>query len=369
MERTVVHLITGLSKGGAETMLYQVLKYRRNQELSYKVISLGGAHYYGDRMRELGYEVIELDFRKRPLGGFIRLCRELRGTDTLCCWMYHANFAGYLAGRIRGIKRIVWSIHQSNLDPSVNTARTLRINRYCARRSWKVSRILYTGEWARAAHEAVGYCHGKGVVVDNGCDCEEYRPDASAAESLRAELGIPSGKKIILSVTKNTPVKDIPTFFKAFGALHRKDSKVVAVMCGLDVEKENAPIVCLCREMGLKIGEDVFLLGMRHDVPRLLAGCDLHVLHSAGEAFPVTLTQAMACGCVCVTTDVGDARRILNNDACVVPPGKPETLAEKIREVLALPEETADVIRRGNRARVRENFDIREIVKQYEEVF
>lgn len=369
MERAIVHLITGLGKGGAETMLYQVLKYRQNQEFSYKVISLSGARYYREPMRELGYEVIELDFRRRPLSGFLRLCREIQDTDTLCCWMYHANFVGYLAGRMRGVKRIVWGVHQSNLDPSVNTARTLRINRYCAQKSGKVSKILYAGNLAREAHEAVGYCREKGVVVDNGCDCGEYRPDASAAESLREELGIPADKKIVLSVTKNTPVKDIPTFLKAFGALREKDGGVAAVMCGLDVEEENASIAGLCREAGLKIGKDVFLLGLRHDVPRLLAGCDLHVLHSAGEGFPVTLVQAMACGCLCVTTDVGDARRILNCDACVVPPGDADALAEKMAELLALPKNKAAAMRKENRERVRMEFDIREVVKAYEAQF
>ena len=29
----VVHLIIGLSKGGAETMLYQLLKYRASEEM------------------------------------------------------------------------------------------------------------------------------------------------------------------------------------------------------------------------------------------------------------------------------------------------------------------------------------------------
>lgn len=369
MSKTVVHLITGLGKGGAETMLYQVLKYRQNQEFSYKVISLGGAHYYEKPMRELGYEVIELDFRRRPLSGFIRLCRELRGMDTLCCWMYHANLVGYLAARRVGVDRIVWCIRHSDLNPAHNKARTLQINQICARWSKKVSAVVYNGNRARAVHDAAGYCREKGCVVDNGCDCEEYQPDAAAAQSLRKELNIPADKRIVLSVTKDTPIKDVPTFVKAFGTLHKQNGALAAVLCGLGVEVANEKVAALCREAGLEIGKDIFLLGMRHDVPRLLAACDLYVLHSAGEAFPNALLQAMACGCVCVTTDVGDAGRILNCDACVVPPGEPEALAEKIAELLALPKETADEIRRGNRARVRKRFDIREIVKQYEEMF
>lgn len=369
MERAIVHLITGLSKGGAETMLYQILKYRQNPELNYKVINLGGAHYYEGPMRELGYEVIELDFRRRPLSGFVRLCREIWGADTLCCWMYHANFAGYLAGRMSGVKRIVWGIRNSDLLPAHNEERTLRINLVCARWSKNVSLILYNGNRAREVHEALGYCHEKGLVVDNGCDCDEYRPDETAARSLRDELGIPDEKVIVLSLTKAVPMKDIPTFLKAFGVLHKQNGSLTAVLCGPDVEGENEMVAALCRDAELVIGKDVFLLGMRHDVPRLLAACDLNVMHSAGEAFPNKLLQAMACGCVCVTTDVGDSRRILNNDDCVVPTGDADALAEKMAELLALPEDQAEAMRRKNRERALTEFDIREIIKTYEAKF
>ncbi|MCH5259484.1 MAG: glycosyltransferase [Lachnospiraceae bacterium] len=367
--KQVVHLITGLAKGGAETMLYQVLKYRQNQEFNYRIISLGGGRYYEELIRELGYEVIELDFRRHPLSGFFRLCRELRGAHTLCCWMYHANLVGYLAAHRAGVDRVVWCIRHSDLSPAHNKARTLRINQICARLSKNVSAILYNGNRARTVHEAAGYCHEKGVIADNGCDCEEYRADGAAAQSLREELNIPAEKQVILSVTKDTPIKDIPTFIKAFGMLHRQNGGLVAVLCGAGVDADNARISALSLEAGLEIGKDIFLLGIRHDVSRLLAACDLYVLHSAGEAFPNALLQAMACGCVCVTTDVGDAKRILNSDVCVVPPGEPEALAKKITELLELPQETVDAIGCRNRARVQENFDIREIVKQYEKVF
>ena len=46
MAKQVVHLIASLGKGGAETMLYQVLRCRTREDLSYKVVSLGESHYY-----------------------------------------------------------------------------------------------------------------------------------------------------------------------------------------------------------------------------------------------------------------------------------------------------------------------------------
>lgn len=369
MPKRVTHLIVGLGKGGAETMLYQVLKYRPNPDLHHKVISFGAAHYYEDLIRQMGIPVVEVSLRKKPVSSLVRIFREIRGSDTLCCWMYHANLIGYYLGRLAGVKRIVWNIRHSNLDPAVNSATTLKINRWCAKRSTKVSAIAYNGQQACKVHEEIGYCSEKGITLDNGVDCAEFRPMPEAGASLRAEFGIRDNQQIILSVTKNHPIKDIPTFIQAFAMLQKDKPNTVAVMCGGGVDRNDKKISDLCQKNGLTIGEDIFLLGMRHDVPRLLAGCDLYVLHSAGEAFPNTLIQAMACGCLCVATDVGDVRRILSDDRRIAPAQDREKLCTVMEKNLTVLPDVRNAISNRNKDIVMQNFSIEKTVREYEKLF
>ncbi len=369
MPNRVTHLTVGLGKGGAETMLYQVLKYRTNSDLHYKVISLGESHYYEDLIRQMGIPVVEVSLHKKPVPSLVRIFREIKGSDTLCCWMYHANLIGYYLGKLAGVKRIVWNIRHSNLDPAVNSATTLKINRWCAKRSTKVSVIAYNGQQARKVHEEIGYCSEKGITLDNGVDCAEFRPMPDAGVSLRAELGISDNQQVLLAVTKNHPIKDIPTFIQAFALLHKEKSNTVAVMCGGGVERNDKKISDLCLKNGLTIGEDIFLLGMRHDVPRLMAGCDLYVLHSAGEAFPNTLIQAMACGCLCVATDVGDVRRILSDDRKIVPAQDSEKLCTIMESNLAVLPDVRNAISNRNKDIVMQNFSIEKTVMEYEKLF
>ena len=232
--------------------------------------------------------------------------------------MYHSNFIGYFLGKIAGVKKIIWCIRHSNLDPNVNTPATLKINKICAKLGKNVDFIAYNGEKAKLAHENVGYSSENGIVLDNGCDCEEYRFISEARQCLKDELGIPTDKKIVLSATKDHPIKDIPTFIKAISIAKTKAPDIVAVLCGSGVDGLNASITNICEENGLSVNKDIFLLGMRHDIPNLFSACDLYVLHSKGEAFPNVLIQAMACECLCISTDVGDAKRILNNDWFIV---------------------------------------------------
>ena len=369
MQKVITHLITGLGKGGAEAMLYQILKYRTDTNATHQVISFGASHYYEADIQKLGISIIELPLRRRPISSLSQLLRLLRRTDTLCCWMYHANFGGYPAAKLSKVPRIVWCIRHSNLDPTLNKKTTLFLNRICARWSKHVDAIAYNGESARQVHEAIGYASEKGCILDNGCDISEYAPNSGARADLCKILGIDCDNRIIFSATKDAPIKDVPTFLRAFGLLHRARPQTVAVLCGIGIEPGNKHLEAVCTDAGLQIGKDVFFLGLRHDMPRLLAACDLYVLHSLGEAFPNVLLQAMSCGCLCIATDVGDSRRILADDDCILPPGNTGALAKKMEAMLMLPEEDSQKRRIRNREIVRERFDIQQIVRQYEEIF
>ena len=60
----LVHIITGLEAGGAETMLYKLLK-DMNQTLFYnEVISLTGLGSIGRKLRGLGFKVTAMGMRR-----------------------------------------------------------------------------------------------------------------------------------------------------------------------------------------------------------------------------------------------------------------------------------------------------------------
>lgn len=368
MGKKVTHIITGLGKGGAETMLYQIIKFRSTPSLEYKVISLGGASFYEDRIRELGVCVEICPISKNPFSSMYRIVKNAKGSDVLCCWMMHANLVGYFAAKLAGVKRVIWCVRHSNTGRAFAKARSVRIDSICARLSSKVEKVVYNGNRARKAYEALGFCREKGIVLDNGCDCLEYAPNPEARGMLLKELGIAPGKKLLLSVARNHPIKDIPTFVHAFAIFHKNHPEAIAVMCGSGVEEKDQMLE-LCREVGLKPHEDVFLLGQRHDVPNLLAACDLYVLHSAGEAFPNTLLQAMSVSCLCISTDVGDARRIMDDDRFIIRPQQPEEMAAKMEEVMAMTIAEQKAVGERSRRRVQTDFNIRNIVKKYEEQY
>jgi glycosyltransferase involved in cell wall biosynthesis len=364
----VVHFINGLGKGGAETMLSNVLRYRSGIENEIRVVSLGLTHYYEDEIRSTGAVLIDLDLRKRPFSALVRSFREIKKSDVLCCWMYHCNFLGYYLGRLAKCKRIVWNIRHSNFEPQYNNSLTLKIIRHCVRLSPRVDLIAYNGERARKMHEAMGYA-GNSIVLRNGCDTEYYRLLSDAGQRLKRKLKIPEQKQIVLSVCRYHPIKDIPMFLDTFALIRKGSPNVVAVMCGNGLSADNGELCEQIAQKDLKIGQDIWLTGLRNDLPEYFSACDLFLLHSAGEAFPNTLLQAMACQCVCLSTDVGDAGKILRNPAYLFKSGDAYAMAAKGLELLGKAETDRAEIGRENSGIILKDYDLKAVIRSYESNF
>jgi glycosyltransferase involved in cell wall biosynthesis len=74
------------------------------------------------------------------------------------------------------------------------------------------------------------------------------------------------------------------------------------------------------------------------EIRSLMEDSDVFVLPSRSEACPIALLEAMAAGCVCIATDVGDVREIMEDSSCgiVVPSESASALAAAIEHVAEL---------------------------------
>src|SRR6185503_8466487 len=86
----------------------------------------------------------------------------------------------------------------------------------------------------------------------------------------------------------------------------------------------------------LGVGQKIVWGRLREDMVAVYNAFDINTLSSAyGEGFPNALGEAMACGVPCVTTDSGDARRVVGDTGVVVPARRPDLLAEGWLHVLS----------------------------------
>ncbi|MCS6777274.1 MAG: glycosyltransferase family 4 protein [Chloroherpetonaceae bacterium] len=174
------------------------------------------------------------------------------------------------------------------------------------------------------------------VVVPLGFDLEPFALCAQHRGALRQEIGAREGEVLIGIVARLVPVKNIALFLQAADCIAERYRHVRFVIVG-DGE---------CREMleaqaQQTSGRDrIHFLGYRRDLPRIYADLDIVTLTSLNEGLPVSLIEAMASGCVVVSTCVGGVPELIDDGRTgfLVPSGDVCALVERWEELLERPE-------------------------------
>ncbi len=364
----VLHVITGLNAGGAETMLLKLIGATGGHGLTHVVASLVGDGPLRSGFEESGVSVYGLDIRSKvmPLGGLRRLAALVRrlDPDLIQGWMYHGNLASVVPGVGQG-RPVAWNVRQSLHDATdrLTTRWTIRL---CAGLSRRPARIIYNSRTAMLQHGARGFNLSRSVVLPNGFDCGRIRPDADLRSRLRREFLVGEDELVVGMVARWHPVKNHPLFIEAAAAIAAKGVRARYVLVGRGVDDGNRCLVDLIRRRGL--AADFRLLGERQDADTIATAFDLSVLSSHAESFPNVVGEAMLCGTPCVATDVGDVADVVGDTGLCVPPGDVEALAAACRSLLG----DADARRRRGEAarrRIVENYSLEAVGSRYADLY
>ena len=368
----LIHIITGLNTGGAETMLYKLVSKMNRDEFSNKVISLTDIGTVGEKIQLNGVPVDALGMKAGvPDPRFIfKLTSMLKKEkpDIVQTWMYHADLIGGMATKAVGAIPTVWGIHHSNLDPAANKQMTLWTVRTCAKLSGIVpEKIVCCSEASQIVHIGYGYAGEKMHVIPNGFDLNAFKPDHNAGANVREELGLGADDLIVGNVARFDPLKDHANLIRAASIICKMYSNIHFVLCGDGINWDNKELSANIMDAGL---ENVFhLLGRRSDIPRLTAAFNIACLSSCGEGFPNVIGEAMACEVPCVVTDVGDSASIVGDTGFVVPPQDSQKLADALIEMVNMDQEQRRQLGTKARQRVFDCYSIDNIVYQYESLY
>lgn len=365
----ITFVITGLSAGGAEAMLFKLLQYIDMNCFKPIVISLTTMGEYGSRIESLGIPVFAMDMVRGRFNPFVflELVKLIKRTnpDLVHTWMYHADLIGGCAARLAGCSKVIWCIRNSNLDKKLVGRKTLSVVKLCALLSkWIPASIISCSARAKDIHINFGYLASKMLVIPNGFELNKFRPDLSSYLEVRHELGLPHYIKLIGLIARYDPQKNHEGFLDAAYLVCNTLPDVNVLMVGKDVTAHNTKLVN--KVMNLGIASKVHMLGKREDIPRLMAALDVLASSSHGEAFPNVLGEAMACGVPCVVTDVGDSAEIVGSTGRIVPPDDMNSLAKELIGMITVSESELDGLAQCARTRIVDNYDIENIVRLYE---
>ncbi|CAN7341499.1 glycosyltransferase [Paenibacillus sp. LjRoot56] len=361
--KRVIHIITGLGSGGAENMLYKLLKYSDKQRYYHEVISLMDEGVMGEKIEKLGIKIHTLNLSRKNIFKSILKAKSIcKDFDYVNSWLYHADLFGFITAKLFSNKKLIWNIRHSNLDKEVNKARTLKIVKLNSLLSNFVDRITYNSNKAFENHREFGYTDKGSITIPNGFELDTFKFNPIDRINIRNGLSLKEHEKVIITVGRWNIQKDYYTLLLALNELRMKNVQFKMVMVGTNLDYSNKELVDLVNRYDLK--GNLILLGRRADIPAILSAADIYVSSSLGESFSNAIGEAMACELPCVVTDVGDSKLIVGDTGLVVNAKDHLDLAKKLLTMIM----NVNNRESGKKARLRvvQYYDIRKIVESYE---
>ena len=333
----VIHVITGLKQGGAETALFRLVSHKKNREnIKNIIVSITDEGVFGNKFKKIGVQVVCLNMRSifiLPLTIYklFRIFLKYK-PDVIQSWMYHADLIAGIAAFFAK-KKIYWGIVNFNLDKSVIKYSTKLTIKLCAYFSKIIpEKIISCSENAINTHSEFGYFRKKFKLIPLGININNFYKNNYKRNFFRDKWCIKKDQILIGYVARWDPVKDHENLLNALSILNHDNINFKCVLIGPNIDKKNNELDQLIYRY--KVKNKIVLPGYVEDIQGAMSALDLHVLSSAGEAFPNVVAEAMACEIPCVVTDVGDASKIVGKTGWVVKPKDSHQLSKVIFEAI-----------------------------------
>ena len=313
-------------------------------------------------LENLGIPVSSLGMRRGvpDFRGIVRLTRLLRREQpaVLHTHMVHANLLGRIC-RLFARVPVVISTAQNISEGGRWREWAYRATDFLADFTTNVS------EAAVARYIQIGAVPARKLkMIPNGVQVERYRTSTQSRLNRRTELGF-NDQFVWLAVGRLETQKDYPNLLTAMSRL--KDRNHILLIAG------NGPLHDSMEKLAAELGisQQVRFLGIRKDVPQLMAAADAYVMSSAWEGLPMVLLEAGASALPIVTTAVGGNDEIVHHgvNGFLVSAKNSNALADAMRRMELLSTESRLAMGLVGRDHVAKHYSLSAVVDQWEELY
>lgn len=321
----ILHIVPGLRSGGVAQVVYDLAQSQLSNGDNVNILSIHKFHYNdnADRFTKIGITVKTLLIRNRF---DLNIIRELRkyflDYDIVHVHLFPNQL--YCA--------IVKVVLNKNKRPILITTEHSTWNN---RRKYPLLKFL--DRWMYNCYDSIVAISPetsnnlskwlkckciieKITIIYNGIDIKKYQIKRS--NKLRKELKIPETTHIVTMVARMSYPKDPLTLVRAIGNLNDVDAVIVG----------DGPLLNEIYEEAKKyeITNRIHILGLRNDVPQILAGSDIGCLSTKWDGFGLVAVEYMAAGLPVLVTDVEGLRDVVGNKDTLFPYKDYNNLSEKI---------------------------------------
>lgn len=318
----IIHIISSFSPGGAEIQVKNLAKeFSKNNQVEVWAIakSIDG-QFEKKYMHELKqHHVKMIRFNKKYHGNRIKIIFKLREQiklsqpDIINTHLEYINLYTVMASLGLGIP-IVHTVHNIKIQYEWIYRLFLKLfTKKFVAISVKVGNII---------QKKLNLSPDRIRLIYNGIKLEEYQSIKRKEKEKVSQ---------IIAIGRLVPQKDYPNLLKAY-------KELLFLLSRQSIEPPRLNIVgvgylkngLLKMAEQLNIVSSVNFLGIRTDIPHLLASSDLYVMASKWEGFSISLIEALASGIPVIATSVGSSNEMIknNDNGVLVDSGRSDLLAK-----------------------------------------
>ncbi len=371
MKTSIVYVIGTLGKGGAESQLLMLMQGLPKDEFTSYLFALEAKGQLLDLVESAAIPIVDGGYDSRVarpiralqlLRAFWRLWRLLRYSraSVVHGFLPLTNFIAALTGRFANTSLIVTSRRALNKHQD-----RLPGWRYLDSLSSHLSHVVTAN--AEAVRDDTLRREGGSLtkirVIYNGLDVKHLHKSIPRRAEMRRALGLNDDQVVIIIVANLIPYKGHSELIDAMAQLLPRFPDIRLLVVGQDRGIGEA-LKGQADSRG--VTRAIQWLGLREDIPDLLAAADIYVSASHEEGFSNALLEAMGAGKPVVATSVGGTPEMLAQGelGLLVEPNDAIELAKALAELVGNPE-LREQFGKMAANRVAAQYSVDKMVEQY----
>jgi glycosyltransferase involved in cell wall biosynthesis len=353
-EKQIVLLATQLKKRGRQCYVFTLEKQGalRSQLAKQNILVCHGGMRKGD-LRKAPWKILV------AMGVLLKIIFDYKPT-VVHAFLPLATFFGALCGRIMNVPLIITS--RRALGKHQERYAFLKIPDRIANRLSHYVAVNSQAVWDDTVQRD-RINPSKLALIYNGICTSRFSEMNPDREIVRNALNILPDDKVVITVANLIAYKGHSDLLKAVKIASRRITNLKVLLVGEDRGIQEM----LMNEIAvLNIERHIRFLGLRHDIPQLIAASDLSVLPSHEEGFSNVLLESMAAGLPIVATSVGGNPEAVVHGVTgwLTPPHHPAKLAEKMIDLLNNEEKSEKWGERG-KVLVKRKFSVEQMVSRH----
>ncbi len=366
--KKILHIINGLGNGGAEKNLVRLIEQTSNN-YNHVVISLTTEDFYLRRLESFGILVIRNNLRKNLLAPLtiLKILYQIYkiSPEIIHTWLYISDLIGGILGKILGIKKIVWTIRHDISKKSPINERIL-VRSLALFSNYIPNFIISCSKSAAQNHINFGYKKSKILIINNGVDIQKFRPSNLIKKKLIDKYNICNETLIFGMIARFAKVKNYPLLIEALSLLKNKIS-FKCLLIGDKISYKNTELIALINKFDLS--NEIVISEERTKIHEILNLIDLLILTSHSECFPNVLIESMSCGVPCLSTNVGEASKIIGKTGWVINNKSASVLSSKLIEITIDGKSKIEKLKNLCRGRIKEYYSIERMIAKYKKLY